>query len=277
MSKKFKGVYIMEFGEIFKDALKYPMSNPKSLLIVGVLFLISSLPRVLRQFGVVNKSLNLVWIVVLLIISIILMGYALSVLKKAIGREDGIPGFDWTNNFMDGIKLLVVEFIYMIIPSIICSVIAFITMAPVASRIISYANVAYMATNSTNPNVILSAIPAGAWSGLATGMIVTAIIAVILFIIFGLFMVIAQCRLAKYDSLGEAFSFGEVFSDIKEIGFLRLIGFIIVLWLIACVIGLIGSVISAIPVVGWIITLLVIYPFTTLYLNRGLGLLYSDI
>ena len=31
----------MKLGEIFGDALKYPISNPQSLIIVGVIFLIA--------------------------------------------------------------------------------------------------------------------------------------------------------------------------------------------------------------------------------------------
>lgn len=267
----------MEFGEIFKDALKYPLSNPQTLLILGVIFLISNLVGVLRRFGVTNKSFSLAWIFVSILVSILLLGYALSVLKNSIELDDEFPALDWVKNFVDGIKLFVVEFVYMLIPAVICSIVGFITMAPIISRIFSYANVAYLATNSTNPTVILRLIPANAWSGLATGMAITAFVAIILFIIFGLLMVIAQCRLAKYDSLGEAFSFGEVFSDIKEIGFLRLLGFVIVLWIIAVILGIISSIISAIPYIGLIIALLVVYPFILLFSNRALGLFYSDI
>ena len=32
----------MKLGEIFGDALKYPISNPQSLIIVGVIFLIAN-------------------------------------------------------------------------------------------------------------------------------------------------------------------------------------------------------------------------------------------
>ena len=126
-------------------------------------------------------------------------------------------------------------------------------------------------------NLIFSTVPSSVWDSLFAGIAITAIIALILFIIFGIFELIAECRLAKYDSLGEAFSFGEIFSDIKEIGILRLFAFLIVLWLIACVIGLIGALITAIPYIGIIIAALVVYPFILLYANRALGLLYSDV
>ena len=40
----------MEFGEIFKDALKYPLSDFQSLLIVGVIILISECWQKLINF-----------------------------------------------------------------------------------------------------------------------------------------------------------------------------------------------------------------------------------
>ena len=84
----------MEFGEIFKDALKYPISDYKALLIVGVLFLISSLVLVLAQFGVSDSTFSMVWAIVALLVSILLMGYALSVMKNGIELDDEIPAFE---------------------------------------------------------------------------------------------------------------------------------------------------------------------------------------
>ncbi|MBQ9025821.1 MAG: DUF4013 domain-containing protein [Methanobrevibacter sp.] len=266
----------MEFGEIFKDALKYPLSDFQSLLIVGVIILISSLVFVLAQFGVEDSTFTLVWAIIALLISILLSGYALSVIKNGIELDDEIPAFDWVKNFVDGIKLIVVSFVYSIIPLIICSIIGFVSIVPALSQIFSSEKLARMGT-AADVNLIFSTVPSSVWDSLFAGIAITAIIALILFIIFGIFELIAECRLAKYDSLGEAFSFGEIFSDIKEIGILRLFAFLIVLWLIACVIGLIGALITAIPYIGIIIAALVVYPFILLYANRALGLLYSDV
>ena len=127
----------MEFGEIFKDALKYPISDYKALLIVGVLFLISSLVLVLAQFGVSDSTFSMVWAIVALLVSILLMGYALSVMKNGIELDDEIPAFDWVKNFVDGLKVLVVNIIYMIIPTIICGIIGFISIMPAISEIFS--------------------------------------------------------------------------------------------------------------------------------------------
>ena len=115
------------------------------------------------------------------------------------------------------------------------------------------------------------------WNSLFTAFAVTAVIAIILFIIFAVFEYIAVCRLSKYDSLGEAFAIGEIYSDIREIGFLKIIGFLIIAVIISAILGMIFAFVSAIPYVGVFITSLVGYPFILLFNYRALGLLYLDI
>lgn len=267
----------MKLGEIFGDALKYPISNPQALVIVGVIFLIANLSSLLAQFGIRNSAFSTIWGIVAIIVSILLVGYGLSVLKNAIGRGDDIPSFDWMQNFVDGIKYVVVQIVYMIVPTIVSMIIGFATIGPALSRILTPENISQMATNSSSTTVILNSIPSSVWAGLFSGLVITAVVAIIFYIIFALFLAVAQCRLAKYDSLGKAFSFGEVYSDMKEIGIVNLIVFVVILWIIAIVIGMIGVFISAIPIIGIIITSLIINSFVLLYSNRALGLLYSDI
>lgn len=243
----------MKLGEIFGDALKYPISNPQSLIIVGVIFLIANLTTLLAQFGVRNSAFATIWAIVALIVSILLVGYGLSILKNAIDLGDDIPSFDWMNNFIDGIKVLVVQVVYMIVPTIVSIIVGYATMGPALSRIFTPANISQMATNSSSTSVILNSIPSSVWAGLFSGIAITAVITIIFYIIFALFSTVAQCRLAKYDSLGEAFSFGQVFSDMKEIGIVNLFVFVIILWIIVIIIAMVGAFITAIPIVGIII------------------------
>ena len=267
----------MEFGEIFKNALRYPISNPQMLVMVGVLFLIASLTLVLAQFGVYNDTFSFVWSIITLIILIFIVGYSISVLKNGIELNDEIPAFNWAGNLVDGIKAIVVTIIYMIIPTIICGIIGAVSMGPAISKIFSPANMNQLANSTSNINVFVNSIPIELWNSLFAGITITAIVAVILFFIFGIFNQIALCRLAKYDSIGEAFSFGKIFENIKEIGFLRLIGFLIVLYFISFILAFIIGLLMVIPYVGVIIACLIGNSFILLFTNRALGLLYSDI
>lgn len=88
----------MDIGEIISDSVKYPISDWKKLLTLGVLFLLSFL----------------------LIPVFLAIGYAFRALKATIAGFDELPEFDeWGEMFIDGVKVFVVTIAYMIIPLII--------------------------------------------------------------------------------------------------------------------------------------------------------------
>jgi hypothetical protein len=91
----------MEIGEIVSDAIKYPSSNWKKVIILGIFFILS-----------------------IIIIGIFFVaGYFLRIIKSTIAGYDELPEFDdWGSMFVDGLKVFVVSIIYMIIPIIVIGV-----------------------------------------------------------------------------------------------------------------------------------------------------------
>lgn len=265
----------MEFGEIFSDALKYPISDYQKLLILGVLYVIINIPTIIAQFGFKNNALSLIFIVVSIFLNLIIFGFTLSVIRNAIDLDDAIPDFEWTKNLVDGIKYFVVGFVYYLIPTIIVGIVGIASLSSFIASI-GQDRLAVIA-NATSPSVVMNVIPPEAWTTFGVGLAITGLVAMVLFLIFGLFKTVGLCRLAKYETLGEAFNFGEVINDIKEIGVLRLFGFLIVLIIIVAVLGMVIGIVSAIPYIGIIIGYLVGSPFIALFYNRSIGLLYSDI
>ena len=265
----------MEFGEIFSDALRYPISDYQKLLILGLLSVIINIPSILGQFGFRNGIVSIIFIIVAIVLNLIIFGFTLNVIKNAINLDDEIPDFDWTKNLVDGLKYFVVGFVYYLIPTIVVGIIG-ITSLSSFFMAIGEDGLKTIA-NATSPEVAMNAVPPAAWSSLATGLAITAIVAIILFLIFGIFKTVGLCRLAKYDSLNEAFSIGEIINDIKEIGILRIFGFLIILIIIVAVLGMVIGLLSFIPFVGIIIGYLVGNSFIALFYNRAVGLLYSDI
>jgi len=88
----------VDIGEIISDSVKYPISDWKKLLTLGILFLLSFL----------------------LIPAFLAIGYAFRALKATIAGFDELPEFDeWGEMFIDGVKVFVVSIAYMIIPLII--------------------------------------------------------------------------------------------------------------------------------------------------------------
>ena len=263
--------------DLFKEALTYPTKDYKALLIFGVIFLVANLTSVFAAWGIqINAAVIELLGIVSLILYFVTEGYILSVLKESINFSDEIPALDIFANLVDGLKLLVVEIVYYIIPAILVLIVGWLSGTfSAAMNIVNY--VGQDVTNTTlNATDLVNTIPQEYWAALITGLAITALFAMVLFIIFGLLLEIAMCRLAKYDSIKEALRIKEVIGDIQEIGVGRYIGWYILLVVICIVLGFILGLITAIPYVGILIAFLIGAPFIALFGARALGTLYSD-
>ncbi len=263
--------------DLFKEALVYPTKDYKALLIFGVVFLVANLTSVLGSWGIeINTTVIELLGIVSLILYFVTQGYMLSVLKETINFGEDIPALDIFANLVDGLKLLVVEIVYYIIPTIIVLIVGWLSGTYSAVfKIVEF--MGQEVTNTTvNATTMVNTVPQEYWSALFAGLLITAIVAMVLYIIFGLLLEIAMCRLAKYDSIGEAINIKEVIGDIQEIGVGRYIGWYIILLIITIILGLILGLFTAIPYVGILIGFLVMAPFIALFGTRALGNLYAD-
>jgi hypothetical protein len=222
----------MEIGEIISNAVKYPSSNWKKVIILGIFFILS--------FVIIGIFF--------------ILGYYLRIIKSTIAGIDELPEFDdWGDMFIDGVKVLVVHFIYLLIPGIIIGVGVFASIASLAT---------------TNTSIYTA--PASFFALIG----ITGIIGIILALIFVLFAHIAVANMALYDEIGAAFRFSEIFDKIKMIGWGKYIIWYIVMLIIGFVVGLIAGILNIIPLIGIIIALLVIYPYFVMFFSRSLGLIF---
>ena len=94
----------MELGEIFGDALVYPFQNIKALIVyiilgiilgiaiagtVGAIAVGSAYDNVLAIIGS-----GIIGIIIALVISFVISGYQLDIVKYGIDRDNGAPGID---------------------------------------------------------------------------------------------------------------------------------------------------------------------------------------
>ena len=222
----------MEIGEIISDAVKYPSSDWKKVIILGILFILSFV--IIGIFFV--------------------LGYFLRILKSTIAGMDELPEFDdWGDMFVDGLKVLVVYFIYLLIPLIVIFVGIFATMA----------SIAFTNTGVYTPPTSLFAI-----------LGVIGIVGLVLSWIFGLFAYMAVANMALYDDIGAAFRFSEILDRIKMIGWGKYIVWYVIIWVIGLIVGFVASFLNVIPVVGFIIAFLVIYPYFMMLFSRAIGLIF---
>lgn len=237
----------MGVGDIIGDALAYPFSNIKALVLYIVLGIIAALiggATILSTAAAVTSKglggfafggLTIVGLIVFILILFLIEGYGLDIIKFGIERRTESPGIDFGRQVANAIKLIVVTIVYYIIPAIIILIL-----------------------------------------GLFLKDWILTIISIILVIIFALANFMAKCRLAKTDSLGEALAIGEAIGDISRVGLGKIIAtvlvIIIILVIAAFVIGLISNLNNAI---GSII-LGIFAAYFVFFYNRAIGLLYAE-
>ena len=236
----------MEIGEIIKDAAMYPINNVKALVIYAVLMIVASLALVFTGVGLIGAS------------------EATGLLSGGLGVM-GIIGII----IALAIFILVMGYMLDVIKIAINREDAAPEIDPQRQIINGLKLIALAIIYMIIPvivMVILSAI--NETLGLIVGMI--------LLIIFAILLVIAQCRLAKTESLGEALNIGEVINDLKEIGIVKFIAILIIISIIAYVLSAIATGIGNFSeIIGAILSGIVTI-YTTFLQSRAYGLMYSD-
>lgn len=193
--------------------------------------------------------------VILIISSIIfplIIGYTLRVMK---GLDPAPEPDDYLGMFIDGIKLIVINIAYMIIPIIIGFIIFFLSGG--------FGALTMMSMDVSNPM---------AYAGLFMGSIGISMLVFMLFaFIFGLFQIIGMVRFARSGSMGDAFGFSEILEIIGSIGW---VSYILALIVLGIALFIIYFVLSLIPVIGWLLTL-ILAPYLSIVGARYYSTLYD--
>ena len=277
----------MEIMEIIKEALIFPSQNLEKLAIYIVItvvlaFLVAG-GAIFGVLGFMDSSFYLVFSVILfvigIIVALIITGYQVGLLKSGIDHDESAPGFDWKNDLMTGIKMLVVSIVYFIIPAIITLIMVFLTNIPgqfydiVQKAAITPANATAVAS-SASP--VLIGVSKAAVASLFGAVAFTVLVAVIVFIIFAFLQSMGESRLANTGDLGEALNIPEAFRDITRIGVGKVVAVIVLIAIVILVIqGVLSYLYGQVPQLS--IINIVITPYLAFFAQRAVGLLYSDI
>ncbi|BDZ69710.1 DUF4013 domain-containing protein [Methanobacterium petrolearium] len=224
----------MDIGYLTSDAAKYPSKDWKKVIILGMLSLLS--------FLIVPGFLT--------------MGYLFRALKWSIAGVDDLPDFDeWGEMFVDGFKVFVVQLAYFIVPAVIL----FLSVWASIGSLLALQSVG----DVTVPTTVFS---------LMGGLF---FLGVIVSVIFGVFFTIALANMAYYNGeIRAAFRFHEITDRIAAIGWVDLIIWYVMMMIIGLGIGFVASILFFIPILGWILIILIIYPYLYLLYARALGLLF---
>ena len=266
----------MNLREIIMDAIKFPISDTRKFLIFCALIIIMSLSTVLPSYGVKDNTLSLILTLVTLIVAIIVLGYCVEVIKSGTDGDDTLPDFDYVKHFVNGIKALILDIIYFIIPAIITIIVASATGLFTSFTKIVYISIDAMSKNANNLTTIMAAVPKTTMNTFTNALTITLIVAIILFIIFSLMSFTGLVRFAKTGSGTEGLRFRQILRDMSKVGLIKIIVTLIVIYIIAFVLSLIIGLIGLIPYIGVFIGIFVGVPFMLLFLYRAIGLLYAD-
>ena len=237
--------------DIYKDSLEYSAKDWKTLIILGVFCLFSFL----------------------LIPIFLIVGYNYRVINIAvngiINGRDPLPEFDdFIGMFIDGVKVVLVQIAYLIVPAII-----FFIFVLIAGNF---------------NGVLASAIT-------LIGCLITFIIGIIVFLMEQM----GICHMVYNNgSLSKAFAIGEIKEVIEEIGWFKClityIGLIIITIVIASVVTLIIGLIFTVfgisgsilgvggggifilgAIINSLVTMFIVGPYLSIFNSRSLGLLYG--
>ena len=237
----------MGIGDIIGDAIAYPFSNIKALVLYAILAIIAgiiggaTLISSAASFsskgmaGFAFSGLTIVGIIVFILVLFLIEGYGLDIIKYGIERRADSPGIDIGRQISNALKLIVVSIVYYVVPAIIIFIL-----------------------------------------GLFLRDWILAIISIILIIVFALANFMAKCRLAKTDSLGDALAIGEAIGDISKVGLGKIIGTVLVIVIILVVVAFILALITNMNNTIGAILLGIFSVYFVFFYNRAIGLLYSE-
>ncbi|QYZ77949.1 DUF4013 domain-containing protein [Methanofollis formosanus] len=195
-----------------------------------------------------GKWMKWIFLVIATIIFPLLYGYVMEIYR---GKTPAPEFEDWVKLLIDGIKLIIVGFIY--------SIPALIVMA-----IFLGGSIALMASGSD------AAVAAGAGS-ILLGILVTFVVAFII----GLIAAFGIIRFARTDSFGEAFNISAILAHIGAIGWGSYLIALIILWVAAVAISVVVGILMMIPFIGWLIAFF-LTPVIEIFIARYMTLIYDS-
>jgi hypothetical protein len=231
--------------EIIKDAFEYSYSDWKMLIILGLVLFIADLVDEMSVVGPFADEMSIALILAGLVLGMLEAGYLFRIVEESLNGSTKLPKFDKLKDmFVHGIKELVITVVYIAVP--------------VGLFIAFY------------------------FWGLNLGMFTESFfdafvwILIISFVGFTyiMFPAVILNMAHNHGNIKSGFDFKKILQKISNLGFKRLIvvylGILIFMGLVEV---LLSDNIKVIPVVGEVITDLIIAPYILVFTTRVLGLI----
>lgn len=232
----------MDIGDVISDSMRYPSTDWKKIILLGLFFMFSFL----------------------IIPLFLLYGYVFRAIKASLAGVEDLPDYEeWGEMLVDGIKIFLVKIIYML-PALIIGIYS-IFMFAMALQSFSKINPA----TAIDPSIIYSLIGGSAALGIGFAIIYGLLVYPIMAVGIG--------NMAFYNGdLGSAFKLGDIFSTMSNIGWVDVIIWYIAVIIVSITVFVAGILIGIVPIVGWLVITLIVYPYLYLFFGRALAWLYAS-
>lgn len=281
------GDFMSSITDVVKEGLKYPFNDGKKVLTLGIILLVSSLVSIFMDYMVFdnmrvladaapvetvqaaisalppsNVALVVLSWIITFALAIFCAGYLYNVIKYSIENRSDLPGFvDIKNIFVNGIKIIIVEIAYMILPGILLLL-----------GIMLAVNEAVSSSVNTIGGILI-------------------VIAIVFAIFAALMEIMAICNMVEKDNLKAAFDFNGILAQIKNIGWGRFIGILIFTGVVIAVLSVFLDLIFGAIATGLSILLgstlvlvltrtifdsLLVSPYMGIVLSRIYGSIYRE-
>lgn len=242
----------MDLSGLVSKSFRYPFRNIKKLPVICILFILMAIVPI----GMVSNNDYIIYAGVIAFFLFILLvpGYFLSIVKLGSNQSGMLPSFNLVSSIWDSIRVLCLRIVYMIIP-VVVFFLALSTFGPTSRELILNLRVhEFIAT---------------------VGIVFLVIL--VTYLIFEFLLFFAKARLAYFNSLSEALRINKVIEDIRNIGIVNIIKWLVVMAVLLNAVTFVTSFVIAIPYVGFLIYICIVIPIIESIANYSLGLLYSNI
>jgi hypothetical protein len=254
----------MDIEPILSDSFAYAQEALVGKWARWAIFILLALPFSLIQFVFDPKKISdgmmmnwsavpwgqiAILVVVGMLFSVFLSGYMVRIYR---GTKPAPDFNEWGGLFVDGIKLAIVWFLW-VLP-------IFIVLALGAAIAFGY----YVSSPDLAPNMAILAI-----------VLLLVLVALILVLFVLLFAILGAIRFSRTGSIREGIRASAILLTIRRMGWVSYIVALIVFAVVGVIYALITTVLSLIPYIGWVLVL-IIAPFFSIFFARYFTLVYDQ-
>lgn len=240
----------MNIGEIINDSIKYPLSNGRAFLSLGLIVILGGL---YSFFGSINHNgLIIILSILALILAFVRSGYLLRIMEFSTADNNILPELNkWKDLFINGLKVIVVILVY-VIPIFILAVVLGIIFA-----ITSYSSGA----NLADTNIFKFGF-------------VSIIIGLYVVLVYPIFFMSLANMAKNGNNINKAFRFNEIKNIISHVGLGNFVIWYIFTGLIFLFLFIVGFGLSSIfnmihyKFIGDLVASLTVTPFSMIFLYR---------